>query len=119
MVEAFPSTTTPTGQRLLFGDDKSCGRRLPSDWTPWVGLAAAVGVQIASSNTYSLPLYSNALKQYLVFLNNNLQFTTLLTILGKMLVSFWVLTLTNTHRGLFIWWLLLLLYFVIVSSGLL
>ena len=34
---------------------------------PWVGLAAAVWVQIAAGNSYNFPLYSSALKSVLGF----------------------------------------------------
>lgn len=34
---------------------------------PWVGLGAAVWVQIASGNSYSFPLYSHSLKSVLGF----------------------------------------------------
>ncbi|XP_020203738.1 protein NUCLEAR FUSION DEFECTIVE 4 [Cajanus cajan] len=34
---------------------------------PWVGLAAAVWVQIASGNTFTFPLYSHSLKSVLLF----------------------------------------------------
>lgn len=37
----------------------------PGSRPPWVGLAAAAWVQIASGNTYNFPLYSSALKHVL------------------------------------------------------
>lgn len=42
---------------------------------PWVGLGAAVWIQIAAGNSYSFPLYSHALKSVLGF--NQRQLTML------------------------------------------
>ncbi|RVW43819.1 hypothetical protein CK203_074096 [Vitis vinifera] len=68
---------------------------------PWVGLGAAVWVQIASGNAYTFPLYSHSLKSVLGFNQHQLTMLGVATTSARTLAFYRALSATSSLLGLF------------------